>query len=369
MTVVLYGATGYTGRLVTEELRRRGLDFALAGRNAERLKQLAEDRGGGAPTRVAPVDDPRALREAFDGASAVINCAGPFNRSGEPVVAAAVKAGSHYVDSTGEQSFMKMVFDRYGEEAERRGVGLVPALGFDYAPGDCIAYLAARGREPVEEVTVAYSVRGFGSSRGTLRSALGMMGEQAVVYRDGDWRPAPRGVQRASFPFPDPVGRVAVSPYPAGEQLTVPRHTDTKNVTTVLTTSSASPHPLLEPTVPFALPIIGLALRTPITGVLDRAIGALPEGPEESDRRAARFTVVAVVRDSEGGETRGVVRGEDVYGLTAILLVHGAEQMAAEGYDRTGPLGPAAAYDPEALLNRCGDHGLSWELNTATAHA
>ena len=69
----------------------------------------------------------------------MINCAGPFNRSGEPVVAAAVQTGSHYVDSTGEQNFMKMVFDRYGEEAERRGVGLVPALGFDYAPGDCIA--------------------------------------------------------------------------------------------------------------------------------------------------------------------------------------------------------------------------------------
>ena len=64
-----------------------------------------------------------------------------------------------------------------------------------------------------------------------------------------------------------------------------------------------------------------------------------------------------------------MVRGEDIYGLTALLLVHGAEQMAAPGYDRAGPLGPAAAYDPEALLNRCGDHGLSWELDTATAHA
>ena len=369
MTVVLYGATGYTGRLVTEELRRRGLDFVLAGRNPERLKQVSEERGGGAPTRAAAADDPRALREAFDGASVVINCAGPFNRSGEPVVAAAVQTGSHYVDSTGEQSFMKLVFDRYGEEAERRGVGLVPALGFDFATGDCIAYLAARGREPVEEVTVAYATQGFGASRGTLRSALGMMSEEAVVYRDGDWRPAPRGVQRASFPFPDPVGRQGVSPYPAGEQLTVPRHTDTKNVTTFLTTSSASPHPLLEPTVPYTLPVLGLALRTPLKGVLDRAIGVLPEGPDESARRAARFTVVAVARDSDGGESRGVVRGEDVYGLTAVLLVHGAEQMSAAGYDRAGALGPAAAYDPEALLNRCGDHGLSWELDTATARA
>jgi short subunit dehydrogenase-like uncharacterized protein len=318
---------------------------------------------------VARVDDPATLRDAFADAAVVINCAGPFNRAGEPVVAAAVQTGTHYVDSTGEQSFMKLVFDRHGEEAERRGVALVPGLGFDYAPGDCIARLAARGREPLEEVTVAYAVQGFGASRGTMRSALGMMGGEAVVYRDGDWHPAPRGVQRASFPFPEPMGRRAVSPYPAGEQLTVPRHTDTKKVTTFLTTSSASPHPLLEPIVPYTLPVLGVALRTPLTGLLDRAIGVLPEGPDESDRRAARFVVVAVTRDSDGAEARGVVRGMDVYGLTALLLVHGAEQMAAAGYDRAGALGPAAAYDPEALLNRCGDHGLSWELDTAPAHA
>jgi len=365
VTVVLYGATGYTGRLVTDELLRRGVDFVLAGRNAERLKRVSEEHGGGAPTRAASVDDPSALREAFDDATVVINCAGPFNRAGEPVVAAAVQTGSHYVDSTGEQTFMKLAFDRHGDEAERRGVGLVPGLGFDYGPGDCIARLAARGREPLEEVTVAYAVKGFGATRGTLRSGLGMMSEEAVEYRDGDWHPAPRGVMRASFPFPEPLGRLAVSPYPAGEQLTVPRHTDTKKVTTYLTTASASPHPALEPVVPFMLPVLGVALRTPLNGLLDRAIGALPEGPGEDDRRAARFTIVAVARDSEGRESRGTVRGEDVYGLTALLLVYGAEQMGDAGYDRAGPLGPAAAFDPEALLNRCGDIGLSWELDTA----
>ncbi|HLM25375.1 MAG TPA: saccharopine dehydrogenase NADP-binding domain-containing protein [Thermoleophilaceae bacterium] len=369
MTVVLYGATGYTGRLVTDELRRRGLDFVLAGRNAERLHALAEERGGGAPTRVASVADAAALSEMLEDASVVVNCAGPFNRAGEPVVAAAVRTGTHYVDSTGEQSFMKLAFDRYGEAAERRGVALVPGMGFDYAPGDCIARLTARGREPLEEITVAYAVKGFGATRGTLRSGLGMMSEAAVVYRDGDWRPAPRNVQRGSFPFPEPVGRRAVSPYPAGEQLTVPRHTGTRKVTTLLTTASASPHPLLEPVVPYALPILGFALRTPLSGVLDKAIGALPEGPDEDARRAARFTIVAVARDLEGRAGRGVVRGTDVYGLTAVLLTHAAEQMASPGYDRVGPLGPAAAFDPEALLNHCGGHGLSWELDTATATA
>jgi len=303
----------------------------------------------------------------LDDARVVINCAGPFTRAGEPVVAAAVETGTHYVDSTGEQSFMKLVFERHGQPAERRGVALVPAMGFDYAPGDCIARLTARGREPLAELVVAYAVEGFGASRGTLRSGLGMMGDDAVVYRDGDWRPAPRGVFRGSFDFPAPVGRRAVSPYPAGEQLTVPRHARTRSVTTLLTTSSASPHPLLEPVLPYALPALGLALRTPLSGLLDRAIDTLPEGPPEDQRRAAAFTVVAVARGEDGATGLGWTRGRDVYGLTAVLVVHAAERMHGGDFDRAGALGPAEAFDAEAVLNNLGDHGLSWHLDAATA--
>ena len=100
--------------------------------------------------RVASVDDGPSLRALVDGADVLINCAGPFTYAGEPVVRAAIDAGVHYVDSTGEQSFMRMVFDRYGPDAERRGLALVPACGFDYVPGDCIARLVARGHEPLE---------------------------------------------------------------------------------------------------------------------------------------------------------------------------------------------------------------------------
>ena len=92
-----------------------------------------------------------------------------------------------------------------------------------------------------------------------------------------------------------------------------------------------------------------------------RAIGVLPEGPSESARRGAAFTIVAVARGSDGSTGRAVVRGSDVYGLTAVTLVHGASLMADSGYDRAGALGPAAAFDPAAFLNFLGDHGVSWE--------
>jgi short subunit dehydrogenase-like uncharacterized protein len=365
VTIVLYGATGYTGRLVVEELERRGLDYVLSGRDEEKLARLAGERG--APMRVAPMDDARALRELLADASAVISCAGPFTLAGHALVRAAVDTGTHYVDSSGEQPFIKLVFDNHGAAAERAGVALVPALGFDYAPGDCIARLTARGHEPLEELVLAYAVRGFGMSRGTMRSGLEIAKGGDVVYEDSDWRPAPFGIFRASFDFPEPIGREVMSRYPSGEVITVPRHTRTKRVVSMVTASTMAPHPALSPILPYALPPLALSLRTPLRGVLNRAIGVLPEGPSEAERRGAEFTIVAVARGENGSERRGVVRGVDVYGLTAVSLVHGVELMSAPGYDRAGALAPAAAYDPEAFLNYLGDHGVSWELSAGAA--
>ncbi len=369
VVIALYGATGYTGRLVTDELVRRGLDFVLGGRSAERLERVASRHGQGAETRVATVDDPGSLRRLVEGCDVLINCAGPFSRAGEPVVQAAIDTGTHYLDSTGEQSFMRTVFDRYGPEAERKGVALVPAMGFDYVPGDCIARLVSEGHEPLAELEVAYAVKGFGASRGTLKSTLEIMNGGDVVYDGGHWRPAPGGVFKASVDFPEPIGRQSMARYPSGEVITVPRHTTTRRVTSLITAKVLAPVPQLAPAVPYFRPVLSLALRTPLTGLLEKAIGYLPEGPSEEDRRGAEFTIVATARGDGGSTGRGVVRGHDVYGLTAVTLVYGADRMAAPGFDHAGALAPAAAYDPAAFLNYLGDHGVSWELESGAVAA
>lgn len=366
MTVVLYGATGYTGRLVTDRLVRRGAPFVLAGRNREKLERLSAERGGGAPVAVASTEQPDSLRGLLADARVVINCAGPFTLAGEAVVRAAIQTGTHYLDSTGEQPYMQMVFERHGAEAERRGVALVPAMGFDYAPGDFIARLTALDLEPLEEVTLAYAVKGFGGSRGTLRSVLEILKVGDVVYEEGDWRPAPRGVFRASFDFPPPLGQQSMLRYPSGEVITVPRHTRTRKVTALINAGGIAPGPLAS-ALPFAMPGVALTLRTPLRRALGRTIDLLPEGPSEEDRRGAEFTVVAEARGADGRTARGVVTGTDVYGLTAVALVHGAELMWDERYDRAGALGPAAAYDPSSFLDYLTEYGLGWDLQRSSA--
>jgi short subunit dehydrogenase-like uncharacterized protein len=359
VTIVLYGATGYTGRLVAEELARRGVDRVLSGRDPEKLARLGEAHGG-IPTRAAALEDDAGLRALLEDAAVVINCAGPFTLAGDALVRAAIETGTHYADSTGEQSFIQMVFERHGKAAERAGIALVPAAAFDYLPGDCVSRIAAEGGEPLDELVVAYAVKGFGMTRGTLRSGLEMMKGGDVVYEDGDWRPAPLGIVRASFDFPEPIGRQAMTRYPSGEPITVPRHTRTRRVVSLLTASTAAPGPAAH-LLPYLQPGLQLSLRTPLRGLLSQAVGLLPEGPPEAARRAATFTIVAVAHGTDGSTGRALVRGSDVYGLTAVMLVHAATLMSADGYDRAGALGPAAAFDPVGFLDYLGDHGVSWE--------
>ena len=361
--IALYGATGYTGRLVSAELRERGFDAILAGRSGGKLRALASELGVDWPVRAAAIDDPQALRRALTGADAVINCAGPFTYYGAPVIEAALDVGAHYVDTTGEQPYMQRVFEHLGPVARRAGCAVVPAVGFDYLPGDLAASLAARGREPVAELTIAYAISGFGMSRGTIRSGMELLSGGDLEYQDGAWRPAGRVPPLTeTFGFPEPIGSLPVMRYPGGEVVTVPRHVDVRDVRYRWATSLFAPHPALERVVPFAMPVVGAVLRTPLRDLADRLMDRLPEGPAEAERRAARWTIVAEARGEDGKVGRAVVSGPDMYGLTAVITVRAAELLAADGFDGAGALAPAQAFDAEDFLRFLEPHGVRFEV-------
>ena len=174
----------------------------------------------------------------------MINCAGPFTKYGEPVLSAAVETTTHYLDTTGEQGYMRMAFERYGPEAESAGVAVIPAMGFDYVPGDMIAALTAEGMGEVDEVSLAYAVDGLrGDPRHDALDAgdhegRGRRVAQAAVAA----RPSSTS-GRGSFDFPEPIGRQRMVRYPAGEQITVPRHIATRRVRTLISASTIAPRP------------------------------------------------------------------------------------------------------------------------------
>jgi len=359
--IAVYGATGYTGRLVAAELARRGAEFVVAGRNREKLERLSAEVAG-APIAVAALDDPAALRAAFEPCTVVISCAGPFVLHGEPVVRAAIESATAYLDTTGEQPFIRRVFEVHGPAAEAAGVPLVTAMGFDYLPGDMIAALTCAGMGAVDDVLLAYSVRAFGPSRGTAASAIGQVSGGDVEWRDGALVDASQKVRRPNYDFGGETGVQPMTRYPAGEHITVPRHVDTRNVHTALTAATSAGHPRMASLVPFTMPLLQRLLRTRARGPIERAVARLPEGPSVEDRRRARFTIACEAR--AGAKTRrGMIEGRDVYGLTAVTMSEGALRLAATGAELAGALAPSQAFDPVDFLESIAGAGVSYEIS------
>ncbi|HZK15482.1 MAG TPA: saccharopine dehydrogenase NADP-binding domain-containing protein, partial [Solirubrobacterales bacterium] len=311
-------------------------------------------------------DDAAGLRGLLEPCSVVIACAGPFSLHGEALMAAAADTGTHYLDTTGEQPFIRMVFEKYGERAEETGAALVSGMGFDYLPGDLIAALTAEGMGALEEIVVAYCVHGFAPTQGTSLSALEMMRADDVVWADGRWQPGPRSADGGRWRFPEPIGEQRMLRYPAGEQITVPRHIETKRVRTLLNGMVVPAR--LMPLAVGASPLLGAMMRTPLRRAAGVLIRRLPAAPSEADRKKSRFTISCEAR-GEAGVRRGVVRGSDVYGLTAASLSHGAMLCADPAYDRSGALAPAQAFDPTSFLAALGDSGLSIEVEPLPSSA
>jgi short subunit dehydrogenase-like uncharacterized protein len=360
--IAVYGATGYTGRLVVGELARAGADFVIAGRNPDKLERLRSDLALEVRAVPALLDDPASLRALFSDCAVVINCAGPFGLHGEPVLRAAIETRTHYLDTTGEQPWMKLAFERYGPGASDAEVAVIPAMGFDYVPGDMLAALTAAGMGEVDEVTLAYGWFDFQPTRGTMQTALEIISGEAVEWRKLQWLPAEKPLGAASFDFPAPIGRQRMLRYPAGEQITVPRHVATRRVRTLLTTTTFAPTPRLAPLLQLLARPTGLALRTPLKRAVGAAVARLPEGPTEQQRAADHYTIVCEV--SRGTDVRrGALHGRNTYGITAALIVRGALEAAGRGFSGRGGLAPSQAFDPNEFLAGLERFELRWEVD------
>ncbi|WP_354701723.1 hypothetical protein DSM112329_02051 [Paraconexibacter sp. AEG42_29] len=361
--VVVYGATGYTGKLVTAEFARRGVPMVLAGRSAEKLTAAAALAGPLVRnTIVASLSDHDALCRVAGAGTVLANCAGPFAHTGGPVLRACAAAGTHYLDTTGEQGWIHRAFEDHDDELRRADVAAVPGMGLDFAPGDLLAHLVGVAVEPCTRIVIAYHLEGFGMTRGTQRSLLEAMGGRDIGFVDGDWATgAGARPVREFMTFPGAIGRQRVARYPAGEVVTVPRHVRTGEM--VLRISGASVMPRASWVLPVTAPLLPSLLRTPAKGLLDRVIGRLPEGPSEDARRAVRWTITAEATGQDGRVARGIVSGPDVYGLTAVTIADGAAALGAENFAGRGVLAPAQALDPATTLDALAEFGVEWSVD------
>lgn len=342
--LLVHGATGFTGQLVCKYLQLKETQFVVCGRNREKLQALASLYG--AEVRLARTDKPRTLRRAFEQVACVISCVGPFALYGEPVVEACAAVGTHYVDTTGEQSFVKKLYDDYSDKARQAKIVVAPSTAFDVALTDIMSRELLQGKGDGWQVRAVYDLPGFQASRGTRKSALLMLRGPWWRYEEGGWQMSTPRVETAKVAFASGRALPAVR-IPGAEIVTIPQHSKVKAIEVMLALDGFSvPVARLLPLLRH-LPDWGL-------GLIERLIDRSAPGPRPQGRRRQPFLVR--VEASRAGESHWMeIKGQDPYGLTAVI--------AAEAARRTVKAKPGV-HPPSALLSM---EDLSTLLYTASA--
>jgi short subunit dehydrogenase-like uncharacterized protein len=352
---VLFGATGYTGRLTAEAMVELGIRPVLAARGRERLEAMAAELGG-LDSAVADVADPPSVRALVERGDVLVSTVGPFARWGGPAADAATAAGAHYIDSTGEPAFIRQVFERYGPAAEKAGCAMLTAFGYDWVPGNLAGGIALEraGAEAVR-VDVGYFITGKASmSGGTMASSVGALADPSFGYRDGRVQ-TERGAKRVRGFSVGSKRRDGLS-VGSSEHFSLPRLApQLREVNVYLGWFGPLARPMQVMSIATSLPGASSVLKA----VGQRFVKGSTGGPDADARSSSGSHIVAIAYDSAGRELEEVhLTGVNGYTFTGRILAWGAQQAAAGALTGTGALGPVDAFGLAPLTEGCRWAGL-----------
>lgn len=299
--LLIYGASGYTGTLISNYAKRLGLEIILAGRSKSKLEKLASTLQ--VPFRVFAVDDPPLVDASLQGASVLLNCAGPFKRTAEPLINACIRTRVHYLDIAAELDSYRLA-EEHDDEARRAGTLLLPGCGGSVAMLGCLAGRAAErvtAAQPPARIDIALHVAGP-VSRGSAVSAAENLFARCLQRREGALVEQDAGAAM-QFDFGDGRGDVACSPATLPDLVTLWRSTGARNIRTFVHVSGDA----------FA----------------EGRLEDLPDGPTAEQRAANPYHVAAVVAGTDGAVTGEVLHTKNGYSFTSVAAVQAARRVMA----------------------------------------
>jgi short subunit dehydrogenase-like uncharacterized protein len=289
---MIYGATGYTGRMAARHAKAAGLALILAGRTPDRLAPLAAELE--VPFRVFGSDE--MASGGLAGVSVLLNFAGPFVHTAEPLMRACINAGVDYLDITAEINVYRLA-ESLGAEAAQAGVMLLPGVGWDVVPTDCLAlHVAARVQDP-QSLRVALQVAGP-MSRGSASSVSEILGAGVLARIDGQLVAAPDQPSRA---FDFGAGPKLCVPLSFGDLVTGWHSTGIRN--------------------------IAMYVHVPDDAFPEGDLSQLPEGPSEQQRLEHRAFAVAEVTGADGTAARSVIETVNGYSYTPLAAIEAARRV------------------------------------------
>lgn len=344
MKFLLYGAYGYTGQLIVEMAAGYGLTPILAGRSADKLRPLAEQYG--LDWRAFDLTDQTALHAALRETPAVLHAAGPFMHTARPMIEACLATGVHYLDITGEITVFEMAH-RYDAAARERGIMVMPGVGFDVVPTDCLASFLKAQLPDATHLKLAFSALGGGVSRGTARTMAENLGQPGAIRRNGKITPVPVGYKTLQVPFRSDLTRFAVT-IPWGDVSTAYYTTGIPNIETYMTIRPSA-YKWFK-----AQRYFGWLLRQPwLRRLAKQQIDRGPAGPNAERREAGQSLVWGQVTNANGKQVSARLQAPEGYTLTAItsLIIM---RRVLEGQAPAGFHTPAGAYGADLILEAPG---------------
>jgi len=331
-SLLIYGAYGYTGERIARTAVDRGHTPVLAGRNPDRLHSLAGDLG--VRSRAFGVDDD--IETQLDGIEMVLNCAGPFESTADQFVEACLNRGVDYLDITGELPVFERLARR-DEEARAAETTLLPGVGFDVVPTDCLAaHLTTRLDEPTH-LSIAISADGS-LSGGTLKTLINGLGSGGAVRTDGHLRAVPTGSNVRVVDFG--AGNRTVLSVPLGDLTTAFRSTGVPNITTYVAVPDGAVH-----AIRLGRPLERLASTDPGKRLLTKLVDRFVDGPTDAERADAETIIWAEAWSETTGKTvESTLRTPDPYDVTVEAALAAAENVVDVD---SGFQTPATAFGPE----------------------
>lgn len=348
--ILIYGCYGYTGRLIAEAAAAAGMDVLLSGRDRYKVQHMGEDLD--LPAEPVSLDEAGELDAVLGQCGVVIHCAGPFTRTYRAMAEACLRTGTHYLDITGEIE----VFEGLAAmdvEAKAKEVMLLPGVGFDVIPTDCLGAMLKEKMPDAVHLDLAFKSVGASVSHGTATTMIQSLGESSFVRREGEIVPVALGKHSLEVDFGR--GTEMVTGIPWGDVSTAYYTTGIPNVTTY-TAIGKRARRFLGMANAFA-PV----LRSKwVRGMLQRRIDKAPVGPDAAARQKAFSLVWGRVRNAKGEQRQMRLRTQNGYTLTVSGALHCAQQVL-DGNFEAGFKTPAGMYgsgllaqiDPSLHLEDC----------------
>lgn len=333
---LIYGANGYTGELIVRYAIERGLKPILAGRNAQKVETLAKQNN--LDFRVFALEETEKLESVLREVAFVLHCAGPFSITSKPMVESCLRTGRHYLDITGEIAVFEAMasLDKRAQEA---GIMIMPGVGFDVVPSDCLA-LHLKNRLPsATNLTLAFSGLG-GISHGTQATMTMNVGKGGAVRRNGEITNVPAAWKTREIDFGE-FKKVAVT-IPWGDVSTAFYSTKIPNIE-VYTVVPEDRLRLLK-----LSRYLGWLLATkPVQNYLQSQIPA--GGPSDEDRKNGKTLLWGEASDEQGNRVEARQQGVEGYTLTALSALKIAEKILAGNFC-AGYQTPAKCYGADLIL-------------------